>query len=73
METSVSASVPPEIVVPFPFPLPLKKFRFADFRFCFHIFIPLPFFREKIGKFPLYFHSYLAPFPLEGMISSSIK
>jgi hypothetical protein len=59
METSVSASVPPEIDVPFPFPLPSKKFRFrfrsADFRFCFHIFILFPFFREK---FPLHFHPY---------------
>jgi hypothetical protein len=49
METSVSASVPPENVVPFPFPLPPKKIRFyfrsADFRFCFHIFILFSFFR----------------------------
>jgi hypothetical protein len=60
METSVSASVPLENAVPFSFPLPPKKFRFhfysADFRFCFHIFIPFPFFHGKVGKFPLHFH-----------------
>jgi hypothetical protein len=62
METSISASVPLEIIVPFPFPLPPKKFRFrsADFRFCFHIFIPFPFFHGKVGKFLLHFHPYPA-------------
>jgi hypothetical protein len=32
------------------------RFRSADFRFCFHIFIPFPFFRGKVGMFPLHFH-----------------
>jgi hypothetical protein len=51
METSASASVPPENAAPFLFPLSPKKFRF-----CFHIFILFPFIRGKVGKFPLHFH-----------------
>ena len=59
---SVSVVVPPEYVVPFPFPFPHKsfrfRFRFAKFRFRFRISVSFPFFRGKVGKFPLRFHPY---------------